>query len=218
MKKIRIILADDHRLFREGLHALLNQIDVLKVVAEVYDGDELLKSIEHFQPDVVLSDINMPGKSGIEVCAIITEQFPDVKVIMLSMYNNEAFFVNSLKAGAKGFLSKEISRDELLKAIRVVQAGGEYFGKKISNVILKEYVGQIGRPQPVSCGDTSLSPREKEIIKLVAESYSNGEIAERLMISVRTVNAHKNNIMRKLHLKSNVDIVKYALVNKIIKL
>ncbi len=218
MKKIRIILADDHRLFREGLHALLNQIDVLKVVAEVNGGDELLKSIEHFQPDVVLSDINMPGKSGIEVCAIITEQFPDVKVIMLSMYNNEAFFVNSLKAGAKGFLSKEISRDELLKAIRVVQAGGEFFGKKISNVILKEYVGQIGRPQPVSYGDTSLSPREKEIIKLVAESYSNGEIAERLMISVRTVNAHKNNIMRKLHLKSNVDIVKYALVNKIIKL
>ncbi len=218
MRKIRVILADDHRLFREGLHALLNQIDVLKIVAEVNDGDELLEAIVHLQPDVVLSDISMPGKTGIEICAIITEQFPDVKVIMLSMYNNEAFFVNSLKAGAKGFLSKEISRDELLKAIRVVQAGGEYFDEKISNVILKEYVGQIGRPQPVSSGDTSLSPREKEIIKLVAESYSNGEIAEKLMISVRTVNAHKNNIMRKLHLKSNVDIVKYALVNKMIKL
>ncbi len=218
MKKIRLILADDHRLFREGLHALLNQIDVLKIVAEVNDGDELLEAIGHLQPDVVLSDISMPGKTGIEICAIITEQFPDVKVIMLSMYNNEAFFVNSLKAGAKGFLSKEISRDELLKAIRVVQAGGEYFDKKISNVILKEYVGQIGRPQMVSLGNTSLSPREKEIIKLVAESYSNGEIAEKLMISVRTVNAHKNNIMRKLHLKSNVDIVKYALINKMIKL
>ncbi len=218
MKKIRLILADDHRLFREGLHALLNQIDVLKIVAEVNDGDELLEAIGHLQPDVVLSDISMPGKTGIEICAIITEQFPDVKVIMLSMYNNEAFFVNSLKAGAKGFLSKEISRDELLKAIRVVQAGGEYFDKKISNVILKEYVGQIGRPQLVSLGNTSLSPREKEIIKLVAESYSNGEIAETLMISVRTVNAHKNNIMRKLHLKSNVDIVKYALINKMIKL
>ena len=125
MKKIRVILADDHQLFREGLHALLNQIDVLKVVAEVNNGDELLAAIGHLQPDVVLSDINMPGKTGIEVCAIITEQFPDIKVIMLSMYNNEAFFVNSLKAGAKGFLSKEISRDELLKAIRVVQAGGE---------------------------------------------------------------------------------------------
>ncbi len=218
MKKIRIILADDHRLFREGLHALLNQIDALKVVAEVNDGDELLEAIGHLQPDVILSDISMPGKTGIEVCTIITEQFPDIKVIMLSMYNNEAFFVNSLKAGAKGFLSKEISRDELLKAIRVVQAGGEYFDKKISNVILKEYVGQIGRSQPVSSGDTSLSPREKEIIKLVAESYSNGEIAEKLMISVRTVNAHKNNIMRKLQLKSNVDIVKYALINKMIKL
>ncbi len=218
MKKIHVILADDHRLFREGLHALLDQIDTLKVVAEVNDGDELLEAIGHLQPDVVLSDISMPGKTGIEVCAIITDQFPDIKVIMLSMYNNEAFFVNSLRAGAKGFLSKEISRDELLKAIRVVQAGGEYFDKKISNVILKEYVGQIGRSQPVSSNDTSLSPREKEIIKLVAESYSNGEIAEKLIISIRTVNAHKNNIMRKLHLKSNVDIVKYALVNRMIKL
>ncbi len=218
MKKIRIILADDHQLFREGLQVLLQQINKLKVVASVKDGDELVVAVNKYKPDVVLSDISMPGKTGIEVCSLITQQFPDVKFIMLSMYNNEAFFVNSIKAGAKGFLSKEISRDELLKAVQMVYEGGEYFDRKMSHEILKEYAQQLSRPKPEGPDNNILSPREKEIICLVAESFSNGEIAEKLRISVRTVNAHKNNIMRKLHLKSNVDIVKYALVNKMIKL
>jgi len=218
MKKIRIILADDHQLFREGLNALLRQSDELKVVASVKDGAELTEAIAAKQPDLVLSDISMPGQTGIDVCAVITKQFPKIRFIMLSMYNNESFFVNSLKAGAKGFLSKEISRDELLKAIRIVYEGGEYFDKKISHVILKEYVEQMANPKSSDSEEGTLSQREKEIIRLVAESFSNGEIAEELKISVRTVNAHKNNIMRKLHLKSTVDIVKYALVNKMIKL
>jgi len=218
MKKIRIILADDHQLFREGLNALLRQSDELKVVASVKDGAELTEAIAAKQPDLVLSDISMPGQTGIDVCAVITTQFPKIRFIMLSMYNNESFFVNSLKAGAKGFLSKEISRDELLKAIRIVYEGGEYFDKKISHVILKEYVEQMANPKSSDSEEGTLSQREKEIIRLVAESFSNGEIAEELKISVRTVNAHKNNIMRKLHLKSTVDIVKYALVNKMIKL
>ncbi len=218
MRKIHIILADDHQLFREGLHALLSQTDEIKIVAEVKDGNELLEAIAKYKPDLVLSDISMPGKTGIEVCAEVTSQFPDVRVIMLSMYNNEAFFVNSLKAGAKGFLSKEISHEELLKAIHTVFENGEYFDKKISHFILKAYAQQLDAPTVSAKDEAGLSPRETEIIRLVAESFSNAEIAEKLMISIRTVNAHKNNIMRKLHLKSNVDIVKYALVNKIIKL
>ncbi len=218
MKKIRIIIADDHQLFREGLHALLDESDEIDVIATVKDGNELLETIENNKPDVVLSDISMPGKTGIEVCSLITRKFSTVKFIMLSMYNNEVFFVNSLKAGAKGFLSKEISRDELLQAIRTVNSGGDYYDKSISNVLLREYIGKISGSQSDSSGETFLSPREKEIIKLVAESFSNAEIAEKLMISVRTVNAHKNNIMRKLKLKSTVDIVKYAIVNKIITL
>ncbi len=218
MKKIQVLLADDHQLFREGLFALLQETADLKVVAMVKDGRELFDAIEKYQPDVVLSDISMPEKTGIEACAEVAGKYPKVKFIMLSMYNNEVFFVNSLKAGAKGFLSKEISRGELLMAIRTVYNGGEYFDKKLSHKILKEYAEQVS-PTPVqpASGD-HLSPREKEIIRLVAESYSNSEIAEKLKISVRTVNAHKNNIMRKLNLKSSVDIVKYALINKIIKL
>jgi DNA-binding NarL/FixJ family response regulator len=218
MKKIRIILADDHQLFREGLEALLKSHAELKILASVKDGETLFEAIEQFHPDVVLSDISMPGKTGIEVCTEITQTFPEVKFIMLSMYNNEVFFVNSLKAGAKGFLSKEISRDELLKAIQTVYHGGEYFDKKVSHAILKEYAEQKAGKKPSKPEEQILSAREKEIIRLVAESYSNGEIAEKLKISVRTVNAHKNNIMRKLKLKNTVDIVKYALMNKMIKL
>ncbi len=218
MKKIKIILADDHQLFREGLFALINEIADMNIIAQAKDGNELLKIIENVKPDVVLSDISMPGKTGIEVCALIKAKFPEVKFIMLSMYNNEVFFINSLKAGAKGFLSKEISREELLNAIRTVYQGNDYYDKKLSNVLLKEYVEKITSSNSTALKDTFLSPREKEIIKLVAESYSNGEIAAKLMISVRTVNAHKNNIMRKLNLKCNVDIVKYAIVNKIINL
>ncbi len=220
MKKIRVLLADDHQLFREGLYALLQKTESLKVTGTVKNGDELMEAIEKQQPHVVLSDISMPGQTGIEVCAAVSARFPEVKFIMLSMYNNEVFFVNSLKAGAKGFLSKEISREELLTAIQTVYEGGEYFDKKLSHSILKEYAEQMASlsKNPERPEENTLSPREKEIIRLVAESYSNGEIAERLKISVRTVNAHKNNIMRKLHLKSTVDIVKYALVNKMIKL
>ncbi len=218
MKKIRVVLADDHQLFREGLYALLSQCEQLKVVADVEDGTRLSEAIAKYHPHVVLSDISMPGQTGIEVCSVMTKQFPETKFIMLSMYNNETFFVNSLKAGAKGFLSKEISRDELLKAIETVHGGGEYFDKKISHVILKEYAEQMANPNPQPVLNDILSQREKEIIRLVAESFSNGEIAEKLNISIRTVNAHKNNIMRKLQLKSAVDIVKYALVNKMIKL
>ncbi len=218
MNKIRVMLADDHQLFREGLHALLHYANDMDVVAVVKNGDELLETIEQIQPDVVLSDISMPGKTGIEACAVITNQFPEIKVIMLSMYNSEAYFINSIKSGAKGFLSKEISHNELLTAVRTVYAGGEYFDKEISNTILKEYAMHIGKPRTTSSRESILTHREKEIIKLVAESNSNTEIAEKLMISVRTVNAHKNNIMKKLHLKSNVDIVKYAIINKIIKL
>ncbi len=218
MKNINIILADDHQLFREGLHALLNNVNEVKVISEATNGNELIDAIIKRQPDIVLSDISMPGKTGIEVCALITQKFPDVKFIMLSMYNNEVFFTNSLKAGAKGFLSKEVPKDELIQAIKIVYQGGEYYDKNMSNVLLKEYIGQISNSNVSAPGQTLLSAREKEIIKLVAESYSNPEIAEKLMISVRTVNAHKNNIMRKLNLKSNVDIVKYAVVNKIISL
>ena len=217
MRKIRIILADDHQLFREGLEALLNNHSELNILASVKNGEELFEAVARYHPDVVLSDISMPGKTGIEVCGEITETHPDTRFIMLSMYNNEAFFVNSLKAGAKGFLSKEISREELLNAIRTVYEGGEYFDKKVSHAILKEYAKTAGKKSPKP-ENNSLSAREKEIIRLVAESYSNSEIAEKLKISVRTVNAHKNNIMRKLRLKSTVDIVKYALINKMIKL
>lgn len=218
MKKINLILADDHQLFREGLHALLNRFSELKVVSEVENGDALMDAILKYQPDIVLSDISMPGKTGIEVCAQITQKFPKVKFIMLSMYNNEAFFTNSLKAGAKGFLSKEVPKEELIGAIKTVYNGGEYYDKKISNVLIKEYIGQITKSDSSHQSPSLLSAREKEIIKLVAESYTNSEIADMLMISIRTVNAHKNNIMRKLNLKSNVDIVKYAVVNKIISL
>ncbi len=216
MKKISVLLADDHQLFREGLYALLKQVDELEVLDAVKDGTELPVAIEKYRPDVVLSDISMPGKTGIDVCAEITARYPDVKFIMLSMYNNEVFFVNSLKAGAKGFITKEISREELILAIRTVYEGGEYFDKKISHAILKEYAAHSSAENTGS--DSPLSVREKEIIKLVSESYSNSEIADKLKISVRTVNAHKNNIMHKLHLKSTVDIVKYALANKMIEL
>ncbi len=217
MKKISVLLADDHQLFREGLYALLKQVDELDVLDAVKDGTELPVAIEKHHPDVVLSDISMPGKTGIDVCAEITARYPDVKFIMLSMYNNEIFFVNSLKAGAKGFITKEISREELILAIRTVYEGGEYFDKKISHTILKEYAAQSSSAENTG-SESPLSVREKEIIKLVSESYSNSEIADKLKISVRTVNAHKNNIMHKLHLKSTVDIVKYALANKMIEL
>jgi len=213
MKQINIILTDDHQLFRDGIKSLLNDVENINIVGEASNYNELKPIIPKLLPDIIILDISLPDKSGIEITQIIKKDYPYIKVLILSMHNEEEFIINALDAGADGYLPKDTKKNELESAIKTICKGEKYLNKNISNTFLNAYLNK-----KTSDEQTILTNREKEIVKLVSEGYKNQEIAEKLFISIRTVDAHKNNIMKKLKLKSTVEIVKYAIKNKIIDL
>jgi len=219
MEKIRLFLVDDHQLVRDGIKALLTGINDMEIVGEANNGRELLEKMEHVSPDIILMDISLPDHSGIDLTRIIVQKWPHTRVLMLSMYTNEDFIFNALKAGARGYLPKNTSRHELLDALYTIQTGQEYLGSSISRIILKSYVRQAAEKEKETEDlQLLLSPREIEVLKLFSEGMTNKEIGEKLGISIRTVESHKNHIVRKLGARSPVDAVKIAIRNKLIQL
>jgi DNA-binding NarL/FixJ family response regulator len=219
MESIKVILVDDHQLVRDGIRSLIKDAKNIEVIEEASDGYELLEKLKLTKPDIIVLDISMPRLSGIETTKKITDEFPDVKVLVLSMFTSEEYIFNAIKAGAKGYLPKNTSKKELLEAIYSINAGNEYFSDSISNIILKSYIKKTktnddysGKKQNV------LSSRELEVLTLFAEGNTNQEMAEKLFLSIRTVESHKNHIMQKLELKTTVDLVKFAIKNNIIQL
>jgi DNA-binding NarL/FixJ family response regulator len=214
---ILVALVDDHQIVRDGIRSLLDGRPEISVVLEAQNAKELFDKLYDVKPNVAIVDISLPGMSGIELTRLLSDSHPGIKVIILSMYTSQEFIFNAIRAGAKGYLPKNITQCELVEAINHVYLGKEYFSKDISEVILKSYLKQIKDPERASeQKDEKLTPRETEILKLVAEGYSNLLIADKLFISVRTVESHKNHIMQKLELTTTVELVKYALKNKII--
>ena len=218
MKKIKVVLADDHRLFRDGIKSLLTSTPNIEIVGEVSTGKDLVILLQKLKTDIVFTDISMPDMSGIEATKIISEKHSDVSVIILSMHINEEYILDSIKAGAKGYLHKDTNRDELLEAISNVFKGEEYYNKDIREIIFKSYVNQTKLKSRNVNKKTKLTEREFEIIKLIAEGFLNKEISDKLNISIRTVDTHKSNIFHKLKLRSSIDIVKYAIKNGIVKI
>lgn len=216
--EIKVILVDDHQIVREGIRALLEQTGYVRVMGEASGGKELWALLQEQKADIIFMDISLNGESGIELTEKITQEYPDIKVIVLSMYNSEDFVFNALKAGARAYLPKNTTRQELESAIQEVSSGGEYFGEPVSNLILKSYM-RMAREEVSEPADPGkeLTAREHDILKLFAEGLSNHEIAKELCISVRTVESHKNHIMRKLEIKSVVDLVKFAIKKGIIE-
>ena len=219
MDKIRIILADDHQLVRTGIANLLAEETGFEIIGEAADATEFLQLLEKLEPDIAVLDIAMPGMSGIELTRLIKTKFPAVKVLILSMYTSEEFIFNAINAGAKGYLPKNTSRHELIDAIRSVARNEEYYAESISNVILKSYIKKAkSGPDEENSNENQLSKREMEVLRLFAEGVSNQEIADKLFISIRTVESHKNHIMQRLELKSSVDLVKFAIRNNMVNL
>jgi len=216
MTKIKIILADDHRIFRDGIKSLLSDNDFINIIGEASSGNELLDMRKTHKPDVVIVDITMPGLSGIEVSKQISSLYPEIKIMILSMHTDEDFVINSIKAGAHGYLPKDTSKEELLEAIKIIYDGGEYYGKLVSDNFLKNYIKKFKTGQNLKENE-DLTQREIEILKLAASGSSNKEIADKLFISTKTVDAHKNHIMQKLKLKNTAEMVLYAVKNKIIE-
>ena len=208
--KIRVIIADDHQIVRDGLRSLLEKEPDLEVVAAVEDGRTTVRLVEELQPDVVIMDISMPGLNGIEATRKITRDFPNIKVIALSMHDDGRFVTNMLKAGASGYLLKDCAFKELTKAIHVVvRAGKSYLSPDITDVVVDSYVtGQSG-PEPLLY--TLLTHREREVLQLVVEGKTSSQIAEILYVSVKTVETHRTQLMHKLKITNLADLVKYAI-------
>jgi two-component system response regulator NreC len=210
MSKIKLILADDHAVVRSGLRMLLEVQPDIEIVGEVETGTEAVSKTRSLKPDIVLMDIQMPGLNGIEATKQIKEFAPDTAVIALTMYEDDQYFFEMLHAGASGYVPKRAAPDELLTAIRAVGRGEVYLYPSLASRLVLDYLKRADSDdQPLIYDD--LTPREREVLTLIAEGLSNAEIAEKLVISVKTVDRHRENIMRKLNLHSRVDLVKYAL-------
>jgi DNA-binding NarL/FixJ family response regulator len=214
---IRVLLVDDHAMFREGLRALFASEDDIEVVGEAGDGEEASRKAADLRPDVVVMDILMPGVNGIEATRRIRAAQPEVKVLVLSMYDDEEHIQRLLAAGASGCMLKRATSDQLVRSLREVVAGGIVLEPSVAAKLVKDYVRRVQREQEVP-PSSDLTPREVEVLRLVAEGYSNQAIAEQLGLSRKTVDVHRTNLMRKLDLHDVTEIVKYALRHGIITL
>jgi DNA-binding NarL/FixJ family response regulator len=215
MPQIRILLADDHAVVRDGLRALLDRQNDLTVIAEASDGRECVQLAEDLSPDVVIMDVAMPKMNGIEAARRILGTRPATAVVMLSMHQDESYVLQSLKAGAKGYLLKDSPREDVLEAIRTVAAGRSFLSRNVSRMLREDYMQQL---QSKGLDDSweLLTDREREILQLLAEGRQNKEVANFLNISATTVETHRGHILRKLSLHSTADLILYAVRKKII--
>lgn len=210
MKNIRVLLVDDHTVVRAGLRALINSQPGLEVVGEASDGFEALKKTQELSPDLAIVDLAMPGISGIELIRQMRKTLPSVKVLVLTMYAADEYIYQVLKAGAKGYVTKDAPADDLLKAITTVQDGHPFLSSTVSRKVINEYLRDRDGSKTGEAS-TVLTLRENEVLKLVSEGKSNKEIAASLTISVKTVEAHKAKIMEKLGTRNYSHLVKYAI-------
>ncbi|MBM3469219.1 MAG: response regulator transcription factor [Armatimonadetes bacterium] len=205
MDKIRVLLADDHALFRRGLASLLASQPDIEVVGEAGDGNEAIERARELMPDVVLMDVRMPGVGGLEATRRLKEEMPYVRIVMLTVSESEDDLFGALKNGAQGYLLKNLDPDDLIACLHQVQRGEAPLAPPMAAKILREFAAPSPRPGP------ALTPRERQVLELVAKGDANKEIARHLQISENTVKNHLRNILEKLHLQNRVQAVMYAL-------
>lgn len=215
---IRIVLADDHVIVRNGIKALLEPEEDIEVTGEASDGKEALEVVRKLSPDVVLMDISMPFMNGIEAVAQLQRVSSPTKALMLSMYDNEAYVLQSIECGASGYLLKDSEKEELIRAIREVAQGKKYFSSPVANILADNYLNnkvKVKAPEPKIFQHYDLTKKEIQILKLVAGGLSNRDIAGKLGKSVRTVETQRFNLMKKLEIKNVVELVNFAKRNNV---
>jgi two-component system, NarL family, response regulator NreC len=215
MKKVRILLADDHTVMRAGLRALLERQPNLEVVGEAEDGRQSVQLASSHVPDVVVMDIAMPNLNGVEATRRMVSKQPTISVVILSMYSDESYVMRALEAGARAYLLKDSAVTDLIRAIEAVSQGKSFFSPKISRILAEEYIRAL-RQKGVADSYELLTPREREILQLLAEGKTNKEVATSLNISVYTAETHRGNILQKLNLHSTAELVLYAVRKGII--
>jgi DNA-binding NarL/FixJ family response regulator len=212
---IRILLVDDHGIFRKGVKSLLEEESDMIIVAEAENGNQALEKVRDMVPDIVLMDITMPNMNGIEATIRITREFKTVKVVMLSMHDNEDYILQSVESGAYGYLLKDTTKDEMLKALRAVATGEKYFNSEVSKAIVNGYLVRKKGGDKSGTEGFGLSKKERRILKFIVDGLSSREIAEQLELSIRTVDNHRAIMMRKMNVKNAAEMVKMAFEKKI---
>jgi DNA-binding NarL/FixJ family response regulator len=215
MRNIRVLLADDHQLMRSGIRLMLERETDLSVVGEANDGREAVALAKSLRPDVVVMDIGMANLNGIEAAQQMTGDSPEIAVVMLSMHSDESYVLRALKAGARGYLLKDSAEADLIKAVHAVAGGKSFFSPAVSKVLLDDYVRKLRRSGTEDAYDL-LTPREREVLQLIAEGKSNKDIANLLNLSVYTVESHRSNLMEKLNVRGLPELILYAVRKGII--
>jgi two-component system response regulator NreC len=214
--KTKLLLVDDHEVVRSGLRMLLESETQVEIVGEAGTASEAINLVSSLNPDVVLMDIGLPDMSGIDATREIKKLWPKVAVVALTIHEDQEYFFNMLEAGASGYVPKRAAPEELLSAIQVAAGGEVYLYPSLAKLLVKDYLTQESSPSKEQ-NENGLTPREQEVLTLLADGDSNSDIAEKLSISPKTVSRHRENIMRKLNLHSRTELVKYAIRKGIIQ-
>lgn len=213
---INILIADDHTMFVDGMESILSSEPDFFIVGRCYDGPSVLSFLKDNNVDLVLLDVNLPGLSGIEVCKQIQVDSPHVKVLAITMFNEESYVSEILNNGAKGYILKNTGREELFKAIRTVGRGESYFSKDVTETIMKSLMNHRKSSSVTKTNIPKLSRREKEVLKLIAQEFTTQEIADNLFISLKTVESHRSSLLSKLNARNSVGLVRIAMQNDLL--
>lgn len=216
MEKIKVVLADDHYIVRNGIRNLIEGSDI-EVIGEANDGIEAIEAVKNLSPDVLMIDISMPKMNGLDATEIITKQYQQTKTLILSMHDNEEYILSALEAGALGYLLKDAPKEEILNALRTVSKGEKYFNSAVSNIIINGYINKVKKSGSADASPKiKLSKKEKIILKQIVQGQNSREIAEKLELSIRTVDNHRANMMKKLTVKNAAELVKLAIEKKLV--
>lgn len=212
MTPITILLADDHDVVRRGMKMLLEDEESVNVIGEASDGLDAIAKVKSLMPNVVILDLTMPKMTGIEAAKVISEEYPEVKILIFSMHHNREYIVSSVANGANGYLLKDTGKEELMKAIKVVSEGRKYFPPDISEIIIDDLLAKTSGSQeenrPIF---EKITPKEKQILGMIVQGYNSREMADKLFLSIRTVDNHRANMMKKVKAKNTADLVKMAI-------
>lgn len=211
------MIADDHNMFVEGIESILEGHDHIQVVSKCYTGNEVFERMPLDRPDVILLDINLPGMNGLEVCQKLNKEYPEVKVLALSMHNEESFVMEILKYGAQGYILKNTGKKELIHAIETIYAGQSYFSEEVTETIMKSLVNQRSGTKKSSTLAPKISRREKDVLELIVKEYTTQEIADTLFISLKTVESHRRSLLTKLNVRNTAGLVRVAIENQLTK-
>ena len=215
---IRLLIADDHNMFVDGIESILRDEDDIQVVGKCFDGGSVFAQILTLKFDVILLDINLPGMNGIEVCKKLTKEYPEVKVLALSMYNDESFVTEILKNGALGYILKNTGKIELVRAIKTVYRGQSYFSDEVTETIMKSLVSPKASEKKSTTLLPKISRREKEVLQLIVQEHTTQEIATELFISLKTVESHRRSLLTKMNVRNTAGLVRVAVENELIEL